>query len=457
MAHRALAAAALLAALALPAQAAPKTGRTKAFPFPTQVVTLPNGLRVVLVPYDSPGLVAYYTLVRVGSRNEPEPGKSGFAHFFEHMMFRGTKAHPADEFAKTVTQLGLDWNAFTSLDRTIYFLAGPAKALPTIIDLEADRFQNLEYTEAQFRTEAGAILGEYAKNASIPELKLEERLVETAFTKHTYRHTTIGYLDDIKAMPEAFDYAQQFFKRYYRPDNTVVIVAGEFNKANTLALIKQSYGKWKGKTKAAPIPVEPKQREARTAAIEWPTPTLALLAMAWHTPGGADLKASATGAVLSAYLFGPTSPLYQDLVIERQIVDAIYGLEGGERDPNLFSIVARVKDPARLGDVESAVAAQLQELAAGKVDAKRMNAVRSNLKYSNILSLDTPRALAVRLAIVTAVTGDVQYLNKLYAQIDALAPRDLAAFAKKFLVDTNKTTVKLTPPAAGGATAGGAR
>src|SRR5712692_12111123 len=157
----------LLAAL----MAAPSTdlpASSKAFPFPTEVHSLKSGLRLVLVPYDSPGLVAYYTLMRVGSRNEVEKGRSGYAHFFEHMMFRGTKAHPAADYEATVNRLGLNTNAYTELDQTVYHLYGPAKALPTIIDYEADRFQNLDYTEAQFKTEAGAILGEYAKSASDP-------------------------------------------------------------------------------------------------------------------------------------------------------------------------------------------------------------------------------------------------------------------------------------------------
>src|SRR5712692_3494737 len=151
-----------------PARPAPAGAPAKAFPFPTETHTLPNGLRLVLIPYDSPGLVAYYTLMRVGSRNEPEAGRSGYAHFFEHMMFRGTPAHSGDEYNQTVTRLGLDTNAFTSNDMTVYHLYGPARALPTIIDYEADRFQHLDYTEAQFKTEAGAILGEYAKSASDP-------------------------------------------------------------------------------------------------------------------------------------------------------------------------------------------------------------------------------------------------------------------------------------------------
>src|SRR5207244_1070151 len=154
-----------------PAPAAPPA---KAFPFPTEPHVLGNGLRLGFIPYDSPGLVAYYTLMRVGSRNEPEPGRSGYAHFFEHMMFRGTKKHPAEDYNATVTRLGLDTNAYTELDMTVYHLYGPAKALPTIIEYEADRFQNLDYAEAQFKTEAGAILGEYAKSASDPEEKMSE-------------------------------------------------------------------------------------------------------------------------------------------------------------------------------------------------------------------------------------------------------------------------------------------
>src|ERR1051325_12128900 len=201
----------LLAALAAAVPAAPAS--TKAFPFPIELHTLPNGLRVALIQYDSPGLVAYYTLMRVGSRNEVEKGRSGYAHFFEHMMFRGTKQHPSDDYNSTVTRLGLNTNAYTSLDMTVYHLYGPAMALPTIIEYEADRFQNLAYDEAQFKTEAGAILGEYAKSASNPELKLAEVLQGTAFDKHTYKHLTIGFLQDIQAMPSGFSYSREFFRR----------------------------------------------------------------------------------------------------------------------------------------------------------------------------------------------------------------------------------------------------
>ena len=109
-----------------------------------EVHRLPNGMRVVFIPFDSPGLVAYYTLMRVGSRNEPEAGRSGYAHFFEHMMFRGTPTHPDQQYQALVAKLGLDTNAFTSEDETVYYLFGPNKGLPTVIELESDRFQHLD-------------------------------------------------------------------------------------------------------------------------------------------------------------------------------------------------------------------------------------------------------------------------------------------------------------------------
>src|SRR3954466_13619481 len=196
----------LLAALAA-ASAPASPDSTKGFPFPVEVHALPNGLRVVFVQYDAPGLVAYYTLMRVGSRNEVEKGRSGYAHFFEHMMFRGTKQHSAEDYNSTVTRLGLNTNAFTSEDMTVYHLYGPAKALPTIIEYEADRFQNLFYDEPAFRTEAGAILGEYIKSASNPEQKLYEKMMEPPCPRHTYAHTVIGYLKDIENMPSGYVYS----------------------------------------------------------------------------------------------------------------------------------------------------------------------------------------------------------------------------------------------------------
>ena len=447
---------AAVVASAAPASCRPASaaGTTRAFPFAREVHTLPNGLRVVLIPYDSPGLVAYYTLMRVGSRNEAEPGRSGYAHFFEHMMFRGTPTHPGEEASRTMSKLGLSTNAFTSNDMTVYHLYGPARALPTIIEYEADRFQHLAYNEEQFKTEAGAILGEYVKSASNPEQILDERLSETAYTVHTYRHTVIGYLDDVKAMPSGFAYSREFFRRYYTPDNATIVIVGDFDNRATLAAVTKAYGGWKGKLDAVKIPVEPPQTAPRSAHVAWKLPTLPRLYLGWHAPAAADVGATAVQSVLGDYLFGPTSPLYQDLVLGRQLVDSMEVTWEPSRDPALFGVLLRVKKPGDVATAQQTVLAELGKLAAGEVDRKRLDAVRSNLKYEAILRLDTAARVAVTLARTSAQTGDVDYMNKLYARIDRLQPAELAAFAKRWLTDGNRTTVTLT---SGGSTAEGAK
>jgi zinc protease len=433
----------LLAALA----AAPVSS-AKAFPFAEEVHTLPNGLRVVLIPYDAPGLVAYWTMMRVGSRNEAEKGRSGYAHFFEHMMFRGTKNHPAQDYNDTVTRLGLNTNAYTDLDLTVYHLYGPAKALPTVIEYEADRFQNLDYDEAQFKTEAGAILGEYAKSASNPEQKLSEVMQDTAFARHTYKHTTIGFLRDIEAMPNGYEYSREFFRRYYTPDDATIIVCGDFDAKDAFARIQQAYGGWKGKLDPAVVPKEPRQTQSRRATIPWKSPTVPRLFITWHGAGASKVHDAAVQMVLAPYLFGRTSPLYQDLVLGKQIVDTIVPQDGIQRDPFLFGVLLRVKDEKKLRPVELAVLQQISSLARGKVDPQRVAAIKSNVRYANIAELDKPDAIADELAQYTTLTGSVDFVNELFRTVESLRPEDLVAYVKSTLLDRNRTTVTLVTEAA---------
>jgi zinc protease len=245
-------------------------------------------------------------------------------------------------------------------------------------------------------------------------------------------------------MPSGFAYSREFFRRYYTPDNATVVVVGDFDKKETLAHLQKAYGTWKGKLDAAKIPVEPPQTAPRSAHVDWKTPTLPRLWLTWHTPGASDLTATAVQSVLEAYLFGPTSPLYQDLVLGRQIVDSLESSWSVSRDPSLFGILARVKKASDFDAVDKAIHDELAKLAAGTVDAARLDAVRSNLKYGAITRLDTAARVAVTQATTAAQTGDLDSMNKLYARIDKLTPRELSAFARKWLTEANRTTVTLT-------------
>src|SRR5450432_3380454 len=244
------------------------------FPYPLEVRTLSNGLQLVMLPTGPGGLRAYFTVVRVGSRNEVEEGHTGFAHFFEHMMFRGTDAYPPEKYSETMRAAGVNDNAFTTDDFTVYFDNGPADALATIVTLEADRIQRLKYSKEAFQTEAKAVLGEYNKDIADPSFALDEELHKAAFRKSTYRHTTMGFLEDIERMPEQYDYSLKFLQRWYVPGNTTVVVSGDFKPDEVAALVEKEYGGWGGKPAAIKIPKEPEQKQKVMLTRQWKTSTL---------------------------------------------------------------------------------------------------------------------------------------------------------------------------------------
>ena len=216
----------------------------KILPYPIYQQKLANGLNIVTVPFDSPGLAAFYIVVRVGSRNEIEDGVTGFAHFFEHMMFRGTDKYPREEYNRVLKMTGAGANANTSLDRTIYHMTGNADYLEKMFELESDRFMNLNYSEHDFKVEAGAVKGEYTKNFASPYQQLYENLLNTAFDTHTYKHTTMGFFKDIVDMPNQYEYSLKFFDHYYRPEYSTIVVVGDVKPENVNELAKKYFGKW---------------------------------------------------------------------------------------------------------------------------------------------------------------------------------------------------------------------
>jgi zinc protease len=433
----------LLLGAALPATAQP---RDEAFPYPMKVERLPNGLTVVRVPFHSPGLVAYYSLVRVGSRNEVEPGKTGFAHFFEHMMFKGTKKHPEGERDRIVATYGFDDNAFTTDDFTLYVTYGPTAGLDALIELEADRFRNLEYSEASFRTEALTVLGEYHKNEARPELKMEERLLGTTFQQHTYRHTTLGFYEDIKAMPGAYAYSRTFFERWYTPDNTLIFIVGDFDDAAVMEQLREHYGPWDRKRAEIAIPTEPPQKEKRTVHLDWPSATLPRHVLAWHTPAGSlTTPSAAIQSVLVPYLVGPTSPLYKELVLERQLAESLGSDYYPHRDPHLFTLAATLKSEEGRAAVDAALAQAVREVASGKVDAERVKAIQSNIRYGLLMNLETSRDVADQLSWYAGIFGTPDGLSRHLQNISRVQPEQLVAFAKRYLVDSNLTVLTLTP------------
>src|SRR5262245_42630229 len=189
-------------------------------PFKATETTLANGLKIIVIPTGFPNLVSIQIPVQTGSRNEVEAGKSGFAHFFEHLMFRGTPKTPPERYRQIMSKAGARDNAGTGNDSTRYYSTFAKEDLETILDVYADMFQNLSYSEADFKTEARAVLGEYNKNSAEPLEKLFEVQRDNFYQAHTYKHTTMGFIKDIENMPNEYAYSKLFFERWYRPQFT---------------------------------------------------------------------------------------------------------------------------------------------------------------------------------------------------------------------------------------------
>lgn len=414
------------------------------FPYKYEKETLPNGLTVIMIPMESPGLVAYYSVVRTGSRDEVEAGKSGFAHFFEHMMFRGTKKYPGPVYDSIVTSIGAKANAYTTDDYTAYHLNFAKEDLEKVIEIESDRFQNLHYEKPAFQTEAGAVYGEYRKSITSPFSLLNEKVQDLAYDVHTYKHTTIGFEADIKAMPEQYDYSRSFFNRFYRPENVVLVIAGDINPKATLNLISKYYSEWQRGYQMPSIVPEPPQKGERTAEVTYPGKTLPIIDIAYKGDAlDPDNKNFVAAILLGDLAFGESSDLYKKLMIQEQKVQNLGSGIPVNRDMPLFEIFSMVKKMEDVNYVRDEIYKTLEAYKTTPVDEKKLNALKKRNKYSFLMDLDTPDKVAGGLARFVALTGGIEIVEKFYTALNNVNPDDIMAAAKKYFVPESRTVVVL--------------
>ncbi|HLF56565.1 MAG TPA: pitrilysin family protein [Thermoanaerobaculia bacterium] len=437
-----LAAALALAALS-PLVAAPSGDRI--LPFEAVEKTLPNGLRVIVVPTGFPNLVSLQIPVQTGSRNEIEPGKSGFAHFFEHMMFRGTKAYPPEVYQAIITQAGARQNAYTTDDYTNYHVTFAKEDLAKILEIEADRFQRLDYSEEGFKTESRAVLGEYNKNSANPISKLIELQREKAFSRHTYRHTTMGFLADIEKMPEQFDYSRQFFDRWYRPEHTTVIVAGDVTAAEVVPLVEKFWGGWQRGSFSAEIPSEPPPTAPAVVHVPWESETLPWVSVAFHGPAfTAASREWAALDIVADLTFGPTSALYKKLVEDEQKVDQLSPYFPANQDPYLLTVFARLKQAEDAPYVRDQILAAFAAARLAPPSPQRIAEAKANARYGLLRSLDNTEAIASMLARFVRYERSFETLNELYRTYESVGPADLEGAARKYFVDAGLVQATLS-------------
>jgi len=417
----------------------------KILPYPILQKKMDNGLNVVTVPYPSPGLAAFYIVVRAGSRDEIEAGHTGFAHFFEHMMFRGTDKYPNEKYSEVLKSTGASANANTSLDRTLYHMTGSADKLELMFELEADRFQNLNYSVDGFKTEAGAVKGEYTKNSASPYVQLNEKIQETAFKNHTYGHTTMGYFKDIVDMPNQFDYSREFFNRFYRPEYSTIIVVGDVTQDKVNALAQKYFGNWKPGSYVSKVAAEEPQNEARYVHIKkagFPP----YMDINYKGPAFSDERMDMPALdVMCSILFSEKSDLYKKLVLQEQKCRFINGGAQDSRDPYLISIGASVVKAEDMQYVKDEIVKALENAKTTPFDAKIISETKMHLKNRFAMGIDNPTSIAESLSAYTWLTGDPESINRTYANYEKVTAEDMMSAAKKYFTPSTLTIGTISP------------
>jgi zinc protease len=415
------------------------------FDMPYLMRDLDNGLRVIIVKTDYPDIVTIQIPVQTGSRNEIEPGKSGFAHFFEHMMFRGTEKYPADVYQDILKKAGASQNAYTTDDFTNYYTTFTSDDLEKVIEIEADRFQNLKYSEEAFRTEALAVKGEYLKNFSNPTSKAYERMRALAFRDHSYRHTTMGFIEDIEAMPDQLDYSRTFFDRWYRPEKTALILVGDLDPEATFELVKKYWSSWERGEFSVEIPAEGPSAGPIYEHVQWEGPTQPYIFLGFRGPGyvPTDKDMPAMDLMASIY-FSDSSDVYRKLVLEDQSVDQLQTFFPDRKDPNLLLIYARLTDEAKAAEVEQAIHDTLVRARTELVPAAKVEDTKSRLRYQFTSQLDNSGDIGAVLAAYVQFWRTPETINEVYRSYDALTAEDIRDYAGRYFTDAGRVTVTLS-------------
>jgi predicted Zn-dependent peptidase len=414
-----------------------------------EITTLANGLRVILSEDHSTPIVHLSVWYHVGSRDE-RPGRTGFAHLFEHMMFKGSKNVQPDSHTSMIAAIGGRSNAYTQEDETVFWETFPSQYLPLSLWLEADRMATLRVDRDAFEKEREVVKEERRLRVdNQPYGRLNEILFDRTFTTHPYKHATIGSMKDLEAA--SIQDVRDFHDTYYVPENAVVTIVGDFDSAQAMQLVRQYFGRVPKAVRPAPrdIPKEPEQTQERRAVIqeEWPLPAVVI---AYHVTydGHPD---SYPLHLLSKILFdGESARMTRELVYDKRIAVAAFGSANLLEDPNLFYAVSIVQAGQSLADVEREMLAQFESIKNDGADAHELERAKNQFMRDYIVGRETNEQKALHLAHAAVIHNDIRTAD---AEIDIflkLTTADIQRVAKTYFTEKNRTVLYITPRNGGG-------
>jgi zinc protease len=410
---------------------------------------LDNGMEVVVIPDRRSPVVTHMLWYKVGSADE-EAGKSGIAHFFEHLMFKGTSNHGPGEFSARIADVGGRENAFTSYDYTAYFQQVAPSELKVMMEFESDRMRNLVLTDDVIGPERDVIIEERnSRVESDPSALLSEEVNATLYQNHPYRFPVIGWMQEIEQLnrQDAID----FYDRFYAPNNAVLIVAGDVDAAEVRTLVDETYGKIKRGPDLPPRvrPVEPEQNTKRTVELVDSRVGVPSFSKRWVVPSyttAEDGEAEALD-ILSELLGGGTrSRIYQELVVKQGIASSAGAFyQGTALDATSFGVYGSPRGDAKLEDVEKAIDAEIEKLAKDGVTQDELDKSKKRALRSMIFARDDQSGMARIYGAALTTGATVEDIAEWPDRINAVTVDDVKQAAERYLDQRRAVSGYLLP------------
>jgi zinc protease len=411
------------------------------------MTTLPNGLKVVFLEDHSTPIVHLQLWYHVGSKNE-RPGRTGFAHFFEHMMFKGSKNVEAEGHPSYISSVGGQSNAFTNEDATVFWETVPSQYLPLILWLEADRMASLKIDERAFKNEREVVKEERRMRIeNQPYGRLQEIIADQAFAVHPYKHPVIGSMKDLDSA--SVDDVRGFFQTYYVPNNATAVLVGDFDSKEALALVTQYLGRVPASDKPVPrdIPKEPPQTKEKRVTLhdEWPLPAVVVAHHITFDGNPDSYPLHIASKILSD---GQSSRIYRKLVYEKGIALAAFGGGNIIEDPNLFFAVAIVQPGHTTEEASAALIAELDKLRDAPVSAAELQQAKNQFARDYILGRETNQSKAEQLGHAVVIHNDIKTADDEFEIFQNLTVADVQRVAKTYFTPENRTVITILPKGA---------
>ena len=414
---------------------------------PYSIATLPNGLTVVLSEDHSTPIVHADLWYHVGSKDE-RPGRTGFAHLFEHMMFKGSKNVAPEEHASLIAGVGGQSNAYTNDDTTVFWETVPSSYLPLVLWLEADRMATLKIDERTLKAECEVVKEERRLRIdNQPYGRLSEILYANAFTKHPYRHTTIGSMADLDAASVAD--VRDFHNTYYVPGNATLALVGDFDSVQAMDLVTKYFGRIPASSRpiAREYAHEPAGTgEKRVTTTEnWPLPVVVVAYHITYDGHPDSYPLHLTSKILSD---GESSRIYKSLVYEKGLAVEAYGGGNIIEEPNLFFAVALVQRGHTPEEVERALIAEFDKLRAEPVAERELQRAKNQFFRDYITDRESTQGKAGQLAHAVVIHHDVTTADGEVDQFSDLKVADLQRVAQTYFTPENRLVLTVLPKAA---------